>query len=116
MSDLQTLQKLVSDFIEAPDWRQFHDDPKNALLALGGEIGELMEIYRFTTVKEARERAKSRSTEVEDEVADILYNLLMFCDQTGIDLEKAFLQKALKREEKYPIAKFKGVNAKYDKT
>jgi NTP pyrophosphatase (non-canonical NTP hydrolase) len=115
MSDLKTLQKRVVDFIEARDWRQFHHDPKNTLLALGAEVGELMDIYRFTTTEEAQQRVQQRKAEVEDEVADVLYLLLMFCEQNGIDLEQAFLHKEKKRELKYPVAKFKGVNTKYDR-
>lgn len=111
---LKELQDRVAGFVEERDWRQFHADPKNTLLALGGEVGELMEIYRFTTLEEAQQRVQSRKTDVEDEVADILYNLLMFCWENDIDLEQAFLQKEQKRIQNYPVEKFKGVNAKYD--
>jgi|GEM_PF-6189382 len=114
MSDIQTLQRQVAKFIAERDRTQFHDDPKNTLIALGSEVGELMELYRFTTVKEAQQRVKNRKADVEDEVADVLYLLLMFCHQNGIDLEKAFANKAKKRAKKYPVHKFKGVNAKYD--
>lgn len=115
MSDsLSDLQKRVVAFIEERDWSQFHDDPKNTLLALGGEVGELMEIYRFTTVDEARSRAIHRREDVEDELADILYILLMFAHQNNIDLGEAFANKEKKRAAKYPVEKFKGVNKKYD--
>lgn len=111
---IQELQQRVVDFVEARDWRQFHDDPKGTLLALGGEVGELMEIYRLTNTEEAKQRTKTRKADIEDEVADILYVLLMFCAENDIDLEQAFINKEKKREEKYPIAKAKGINAKYD--
>jgi len=114
MTDLRTLQKQVADFIAERDWTQFHADPKNTLLALGAEVGELMEIYRFTTLEEAQNRAKARQEDVEDEVADVLYLLLMFCHQNNVDLEKAFQQKSKKRAAKYPVEKFKGINAKYN--
>jgi NTP pyrophosphatase (non-canonical NTP hydrolase) len=113
MSSLRELQKRVAAFVEERDWRQFHDDPKGTLLTLGSEVGELMEIYRFTSTEEARARAKTHAVAVEDEVADILYVLLMFCDENGIDLEQAFLNKEQKRALKYPVAKSKGVNKKY---
>ena len=114
MTELQKLQQQVVDFIEERDWTQFHEDPKNTLIALGAEVGELMELYRFTTVEEARARAKTRQADVEDEVADVLYLILMFCHQNNIDLEKAFHNKSKKRAEKYPVEKFKGINAKYN--
>jgi NTP pyrophosphatase (non-canonical NTP hydrolase) len=114
MSDIKKLQQEVADFIAERDWTQFHDDPKNTLLALGSELGELMDLYRFTTVEEAQKRVATHKQQVEDEVGDILYLLLMFCHQNGIDLEEAFQNKALKRATKYPVEKFKGVNAKYN--
>lgn len=114
MSDIKDLQKRVVDFIEERDWRQFHNDPKNTLIALVGEIGELMELYRFTTEKEAQEVSKKRKEEVEDELADILYILLMFADQNGIDLVEAFNKKEKKRIQKYPVSRFKGINKKYN--
>lgn len=114
MSDIRMLQQQVADFIAERDWTQFHEDPKNTLIALGAEVGELMELYRFTTVEEARQRVKTRQADVEDEVADVLYLILMFCHQNGIDLEQAFANKSKKRAEKYPVHKFKGINAKYD--
>jgi NTP pyrophosphatase (non-canonical NTP hydrolase) len=113
MSSLKDLQKRVAEFVETRNWRQFHNDPKGTLLALGGEVGELMELYRFTTEKEAQDRTTQRKEEVEDELGDILYILLMFCEENDIDLEQAFKNKEKKREAKYPVKKFKGVNAKY---
>lgn len=115
MSDLKTLQKRVAEFIDARDWRQFHQDPKGTLLALGSELGELMEIYRYTTTAESQARTLERKAEVEDEVADILYTLLLFCEENGIDLESSFIRKEQQRELKYPVTKAKGMNRKYDK-
>lgn len=114
MSTLQELQKRVAAFVDERDWRQFHEDPKNILLALASEVGELMEVYRYTTVEQAQARAQERKEEVNDEVADILYNLLLFCEENGINLEKAFADKERRRADKYPVAKFKGVNKKYN--
>ncbi|MFO0920253.1 MAG: MazG nucleotide pyrophosphohydrolase domain-containing protein [Candidatus Saccharimonadales bacterium] len=115
MSDIYELQARVIKFIEDRDWRQFHDDPKNTLIALASEVGELMDIYRFTTAEEARNVNKSRKQDVEDELGDILYLLLMFAEQNDFDIVRAFNNKEKQREAKYPIDKFKGVNKKYDK-
>ena len=115
MSDIHELQSRVAKFIDDRDWRQFHDDPKNTLIALVSEVGELMDIYRFTTTSEAQEISITRKSEIEDELGDILYILLMFAEQNNIDLVKAFEEKERKQSKKYPIGKFKGVNKKYNK-
>lgn len=102
MSDLKTLQQQVADFSAERDWAQFHQDPKNTLIALGSELGELMELYRFTTVNEARQRIQTHKAQVEDELGDILYLILMFCHQNNIDLETAFANKVQKRAKNIP--------------
>ncbi len=114
MSNLKQLQKRVADFVDARDWRQFHDDPKGTLLALGGEVGELQAIFRLISTEEAKQRLTTHRDQIEDELGDILYILLMFCEENGIDLEAAFEHKEAKREARYPVAKFKGVNKKYN--
>jgi NTP pyrophosphatase (non-canonical NTP hydrolase) len=113
-SSLHDLQKRVTQFIGERDWTQFHEDPRNTLLALGSELGELMEIYRFTTLEEAKNRSSHQREDVMDEAADIFYLLLMFCAQNEIDLEEAFDAKEKKRAVRYPVEKFKGVNKKYN--
>jgi len=37
-ASLHDLQQRVVRFIEERDWRQFHEDPKNTLLALASQI------------------------------------------------------------------------------
>ena len=110
---IKELKQIVSDFIDDRDWSQFHDDPKNTLISLVIEAGELLEHFRFTTPKEARQKIKTHKKDIEDETADIFYNLLMFCQQNDIDLTTAFINKMKKVEKKYPASKFKGKNLKY---
>lgn len=43
---LQTLRELQAAFARARDWDQFHT-PRNILLALTGEVGELAEIFQW---------------------------------------------------------------------
>jgi NTP pyrophosphatase (non-canonical NTP hydrolase) len=111
---LKELQAEVDKFIEERDWKQFHADPRSTLLALGSEVGELMDIYRFTNEKETKERMKSRKHEISDEIADLLYLICMLCDQHDIDLEEAFTTKQKIRAKKYPIQASKGKNKKYN--
>jgi hypothetical protein len=40
---IQDLQHLLRDFVAERDWEQFHT-PKNLVMALAGEVGELTEI------------------------------------------------------------------------
>ncbi|GJV95917.1 dCTP pyrophosphatase 1-like protein [Tanacetum coccineum] len=43
---LSELKKKMADFAKERDWDQFHS-PRNLLLALVGEVGELSEIFQW---------------------------------------------------------------------
>lgn len=48
------------------------------------------------------------------ELADILLYLIRFADKAGIDLQSAADRKLSVNAAKYPVAKFKGSDKKYD--
>ena len=45
MSEIQKIQQQLRDFANERNWEQFHS-PKNLVMALSGEVGELTEIYQ----------------------------------------------------------------------
>jgi dCTP diphosphatase len=50
--DLRSLQERIREFVRERDWEQFHT-PKNLLLALVGEVGELAEIFQWLSMEES---------------------------------------------------------------
>lgn len=109
---LQELKDLAENFSKERDWDQFHS-PKNISMDITIEAAELAEIFLWSGSKTSFERAKEKNQEVQDEVGDILHALLIFCNQTGIDLVEAFKQKLEKTKKKYPVDKCKGKSKKY---
>ncbi len=53
--------------------------------------------------------------EIEDEVADVLFFLVRFCQRFDVDLGQALMRKMEKGEKKYPVEKARGSNRKYTK-
>ena len=51
--------------------------------------------------------------EISEEAADILFSLLMFSHDAGINLEEVFLKKLDDNKKKYPVEKSKGKRVKY---
>jgi dCTP diphosphatase len=49
---LRRLQDRLAAFAAHRDWEQFHT-PKNLVMALTGEVGELAEIFQWLTPAEA---------------------------------------------------------------
>jgi NTP pyrophosphatase (non-canonical NTP hydrolase) len=102
---IKELQALVVKFRDERDWKQFHS-AKNIASALNVEAAELLEHYLWTEDPRWPEK-------VGEEASDILYHLLLFCEEAEIDLGKAFVKKLEKNRKKYPVEKAKGSPKKY---
>ena len=113
MSDEQTtiaeLRSLIDSFVNERDWKQFHS-PKNLSMSLSIESAELMELFQWLSLEEAKEVMKSGETRENaiDEIADIIIYAIAFCNRNNIDISNAIKQKMEKNIKKYPADKFKG--------
>ena len=117
--DLADLQEQVRQFADERDWAPFHT-PKNLVLALTGEVGELAEVFQWLTPEEADAAADPATGDPRvrqragEEMSDVLAYLLMLTDALGIDLAEAFTRKMAANREKYPVHLARGSSAKYD--
>lgn len=110
---LKNLNDSVNEFVRERDWEKFHT-PRNLLLALQGEVGELSELFQWVGDAEiTQDWLYERRTNIEDEVADVFIYLLRLCHVLDIDLESSTLKKIEKNRVKYPIDKFRGLAKKY---
>ena len=112
MSSLDELKEKVKQFNLDRDWDQFHN-PKDLIIALFSEVGELAECYRWLNHEEVSQvhLNPDKRKKVEEEVADILMYMLMFAYKTDIDLVKVIEEKLEKNSRKYPLEQSKGVHS-----
>lgn len=108
-NEYHELQKLIIEFRDSRDWKQFHKI-KDLLLGLSIEVSELQELFLWKSKTEIQQIEKDR---MEDEVADIFIFLTYICNDQNIDLESAVRAKLEKNSRKYPVDKSKGSNKKY---
>lgn len=108
--------QALREFAEARDWAQFHS-PKNLVMALSGEVGELNEIFQWMTEADSFKAASSEATAkaVRDEIADVALYLIRLSDVLGIDLNEAVSSKLVMNAAKYPVDLSRGVSTKYNK-
>jgi NTP pyrophosphatase (non-canonical NTP hydrolase) len=106
MSDIQELQRKIVEFRDARNWAQFHN-PKDIALCLSIEASELLELFLW---KRPEEAAPER---VREELADVLYSVLLLAKHYEIDLPEALNEKLVKNAEKYPVDQSWGSNKKY---
>jgi len=111
---IEDLQRVIREFAAERDWGQFHN-PKNLVMALTNEAGELTEIFQWLTPEQSAAVLSDpdRATHVRDELADVLAYLLQLADVLGIDLAAAFTDKMAKNAVKYPVGAARGRAAKY---
>ncbi len=101
---IASLQRALSDFAAERDWEQFHN-PKNLVMALAGEVGELTEIFQWLAPEQSAMimSDEGQADAVRAEVADVFAYLLRLADVLGIDLEAALRAKMIKNAVKYPV-------------
>ncbi len=108
--------QALREFAEARDWAQFHS-PKNLVMALSGEVGELNEVFQWMTEADSFNAASSEATAqaVREEIADVALYLIRLSDVLGIDLNEAVSSKLAMNAAKYPVDLSRGVSTKYNK-
>jgi NTP pyrophosphatase (non-canonical NTP hydrolase) len=108
MKDASLVEELRG-FVAEREWSQFHD-PKNLVMLLASEAGELLAEYRwvrndnaddFSREPEARQR-------IANEIGDVGIALWLLCDRIGIDLQAAMRDKLQRNRRRYPVEISKG--------
>lgn len=114
MSDrIKDLVAEIRAFRDARDWMQFHG-PKELAVAIAAEAGELLQHFVWQDPQQSERRARERHDEISGEIADVAILLFELADNLGISLADAMRAKLAKNELRYPAAKARGSNKKYD--
>lgn len=91
---LSEAQKQVDDWIKKYGVRYFSELTNTAILM--EEVGEVARIMA-RRYGEQSEKESDKQKKLEDEIADVLFVLICIANQTGIDLESAFLKNIEKK-------------------
>jgi dCTP diphosphatase len=110
---IEALTAEIRAFRDARDWQQFHN-PKELAVAITAEAGELLQHFVWQTPDQSNRRIVDRRAEIESEIADVAILLFELADNSGIDLAEAMRAKLARNDERYPVAKARGSNAKYN--
>lgn len=113
MSDIEKLTKQITDFRDKRDWKQFHN-PKDLSVSLLLEAAEVLEHFQWKSQQEMADYVKSNKADIAEELADVLYWVLLLSHDLNIDIVEAFHGKMKQNEQKYPVSKAKGNHKKYN--
>ncbi|XP_054438666.1 dCTP pyrophosphatase 1 isoform X2 [Pteronotus mesoamericanus] len=111
---LEDIRRLHAEFAAERDWDQFHK-PRNLLLALVGEVGELAELFQWKPDEEPGPQAwppKERAA-LQEELSDVLIYLVALAARCRVDLPQAVLSKMDTNRRRYPPHLSRGSSRKY---
>lgn len=114
MSDINKFTDKILAFRDARNWKQFHNH-KDMAISLALEAAEVLEHFQWKNTEEIEAYIKSNKEEIGEELADVLYWVLLMANDADINLDKALEGKMKKNEEKYPVEKSKDKHTKYSK-
>ncbi|PIV90406.1 nucleotide pyrophosphohydrolase [Candidatus Gracilibacteria bacterium CG17_big_fil_post_rev_8_21_14_2_50_48_13] len=114
MEKLTQLRNQILDFRKKRDWEQFHN-PKDLALSLVLEATEVLEHFQWKNGDQIDEYVNTHTQEIAEELADVLYWVILMSSDLNIDILDALEQKIEKNNRKYPVEKSKGVSTKYTK-
>lgn len=102
------LSDMVWQFLDERDW---HDaSARSTATSIVLEASELLEHYQWS------DEPVGKKDELAEELADVLHYCLEFAHKHDIDITTAITAKLAKSANKYPAEKFKGKDAKTNRT
>lgn len=112
--DINALVEKVKQFNNERDWDQFHN-PKDLVLALMSEVGELAECYRWLNEAELAHiiADSEKKKKIADELADIIMYISTISYKMNIDLTQAIEEKFEKNKLRFSLEKSKGVHTNF---
>ncbi|XP_008065917.1 dCTP pyrophosphatase 1 [Carlito syrichta] len=110
---LEDIRRLHAEFAAERDWDQFHK-PRNLLLALVGEVGELAELFQWKTDEPGPQAwpQKERAA-LQEELSDVLVYVVALAARCRVDLPQAVLAKMDINRRHYPVHLSRGSSRKY---
>ncbi|KAI4318052.1 hypothetical protein L6164_025861 [Bauhinia variegata] len=100
---LKDLSRKLDEFAKVRNWEKYHS-PRNLLLAMVGEVGELSEIFQWKgeVEKGLPNWEEAEKEHLGEELSDVLLYLIRLADVCGVDLSDAASKKIVKNAIKYP--------------
>ena len=112
MSEIKRIVEAINKFRDERDWKKFHN-PKDIALSLVLEAAEVMEHFQWKNENEVEKYVNENKDEIAEELADVLYWVLLLSSDLKIDIVDSIHRKIEKNKKKYPVSKSKGVATKY---
>jgi len=112
--NLEDIRTKLADFSNERNWNKHHS-PRNLLLAMVGEVGELAEIFQWKS--ECKDGlpdwTPAERMHLGEELSDVLIYLIRLADKCQVNLPEEVLRKIKMNGVKYPANRVNGSAKKY---
>ncbi len=100
--DVQALQARLAAFAAERGWDELHN-PRNLAIALAGEAGMLLDLFRWLTdAQSQRIESEYKREAAAEAIADLILHTLRLADKLDIDVERAIAKKLAENDANYP--------------
>ena len=100
--DVKALQTQLAAFAAERGWDELHN-PRNLAIALAGEAGMLLDLFRWLTDAQSQGIESEYKREAAAEaIADLILHTLRLADKLDIDVERAVAKKLAENDANYP--------------
>lgn len=98
------MERYLDSFIVKRNWEKYRT-PKNLVMALSSEVGELTELFQWLSDEECKDikHDSLKIKRIKEEMADVLSYLVQLAGILKVDLASAFWEKTTKNEEKHRV-------------
>jgi NTP pyrophosphatase (non-canonical NTP hydrolase) len=108
-SDMEKTQEKIKDFAEERKWKGAFDDPKDYLLGIVEEVGEVRNIVKWINDREIIDRTiKENFDKIEDMIGDLLWFTFMLANRVGVNTKEAIEKVIEKNIQRFPVELTKG--------
>ncbi len=105
MKNIKGIQNQIKKFVEERNWNESHN-PKNLAMSIAIESAELMEIFQWKTLEEAKNIKNTDEFEhLKEELADVLIYCISMTNNLELDIIDIIEEKMVKNAKKYPVEK-----------
>jgi NTP pyrophosphatase (non-canonical NTP hydrolase) len=100
--DVKALQARLAAFAAERGWDEVQN-PRNLAIAIAGEAGMLLDLFRWLTDAQSnRIESEYKREAAEEAIADLILHTLRLADKLGVDAERAVAKKLAENEANYP--------------
>lgn len=109
---ISDIRRKIAKFNRDRNWEKYHK-PKDLLLALQEELGELSRYYTWLSEEEIQNihNNPKKFSKIKEEMADIFIYMINFANRTKVDISEIIDEKIKKNNAKYPVKESKSTHS-----